>query len=223
MTRPEIQQLQDQQALLTNALAAMLQGYWCGEPPSAAAYVSALNPSAELTCEEPWLSADEPPPPDQITWDPDQPMPGQLYDWTCSACATEWTERASGHSRGSDIYSNREAVVAAIGHPANINSTYGLMDGSGAQLQRVLAEQAGLILEHAYLSFDQAYAVFSHTYGLMSGAAYYHWVGVRGVSGSELAIANSAEGYKGVYSTMNRSQFNALGPFSILAVVGLMA
>ena len=57
-------------------------------------------------------------------------QPGQLYDWTCSACSTEWVERALGYARGTDVYGNREAVVYAIGYPDQINGTYGLMPPS---------------------------------------------------------------------------------------------
>jgi hypothetical protein len=131
-------------------------------------------------------------------------MPGQLYDWTCSACATEWLERAEGMPRGNDVYANRENVVYAIGYPSNINSTYGLMDGSGSELQRVLA--------------DQAYETYSRAPGLMSGAAYYHWVGVRGVQGGNLWVANSAQGYKGIWDVMTRDDYNRLGGFSCIWV-----
>jgi hypothetical protein len=145
-------------------------------------------------------------------------MPGQVYSWTCAACATEFVERGVGADRGGDVYANREQVVYAIGYPDNINATYGLMDGSGAQLQRVLAEHAGLETMQGWLSFDEAYDVYSRGFGLMSGAAYYHWVAVRGVQGDSLWLGNSAQGYKGVYDTMNRQQFNSLGAFRCLWV-----
>ena len=173
-----------------------------------------------MSCRGPCFEvATEPgPPPSGIAWNPWTDMPGQYYSWTCSACATEWTERACGADRGGDVYSNREQVTYAIGYPYNINSQYGLMDGSGSQLQRVLREHAGLETGQDWLSFDQAMAIYSQTFGLMSGAAFYHWVAVRGVQSGALWLANSAEGYKGVYSTMNRDQYNALGGFSCIWV-----
>lgn len=146
-------------------------------------------------------------------------MPGQLYDFSCSCCATEWVERAVGAGRSDDIYANREAVAYHIGYPQNINPTYGLMDGTGAQLQRVLAEHAGLQTEHGYLSFDEAYETYSHTLGLISGADWYHWVGVRGVQGSNLWIANSAPNYMGVGDVLSRYDYERLGGFSCLWVV----
>lgn len=142
-------------------------------------------------------------------------MPAQLYGWTCSACATEWAERATGNYRGADIYANRESVVSDIGYPNNINPSYGLMDGSGAQLQRVL-EQWGVRSAQDWLSFDAAYATYGPTIGLMSGGGWYHWVGVRGRTESTLWIANSAPGYAGVWDELSRADFERLGPFSCI-------
>jgi len=147
-------------------------------------------------------------------------MPAQLYDWTCSACSTEFVERAVGLPRGDDVYNNREAVVRAIGYPGNINGTYGLMDGSGAQLQRVLLEQTGADSDQGYLNFDEVYALGAGgTPALLSGAAWYHWVALRGVQGDLLWIANSAPGYKGVYDHLSRADFNRLGGFSVVWLV----
>ena len=102
-----------------------------------------------------------------------------------------------------------------IGNPENINATYGLMDGSGAQLQHVLLDTYGQNTNQGWLDFDTAYAIFSQTPGMMSGGAWYHWVGVRGVDGSgNLWVANSAPGYKSVWDVLSRADFNRLGPFS---------
>ena len=219
MPSPEVAQLQDQQSLLTQALAAMLQGQWCGAPPSTQAFVSALDPSLSVDCSAPVLESDQPPVPD-FSYDPAMDQPGQLYDWTCSVCSTEWVERATGSARGEDVYVNREACCQAIGYPNNVNPTYGLMDGSGAQLQRVIAEQCGLQTKQGWLNFDQAYAIYASSFGCMSGGAWYHWVAVRGVdSNGNLFIANSAPGYMGVWDTLSRADFNRLGPFSCIWAV----
>src|SRR5262252_2720973 len=143
-------------------------------------------------------------------------MPGQFYNWTCSACATEFVERALGYSRGADIYASRELVAYAIGYPDNINPTFGLMDGSGAQLQRVIKEQTGAESDQGYLDFDSTYALAQQTPGLMSGAAWYHWVAIRGVQGSTIWVANSAPGYKGIYDNVSREDFARLGGFSVV-------
>jgi hypothetical protein len=146
-------------------------------------------------------------------------MPGQLYDWTCSACSTEFVERALGYPRGPDIYANREAVVYAIGYTNNINPTVGLTDGSGKQLQRVIKEQTGADSQQGYLSFDETYALAQQTPGLMSGAAYYHWVAIRGVQGGTIWVANSAPGYKGIWDNVSREDFARLGGFSVVWLI----
>jgi hypothetical protein len=145
-------------------------------------------------------------------------MPAQLYDWTCSACALDWVLRATGMVDSSDIYASREATVQAIGYPDNINGTYGLMDSSGAELQRVLGEHM-LESEQGWLDYDTVHAVAQETTGQMSGAAWYHWVAIRGTQGSNLYIANSAPGYKGIWDTLTRADFNRLGPFSVVWLV----
>jgi hypothetical protein len=213
---PEIQQLQDQQSLLTQSLRAMLEGQWCGAPPSTQAFVSALDPSLQCGCAAPVLSSDAPPaPPDYlITYNPETEQPSQLYEWTCSACSLDWLKRALGLVVASDIYASREQTTSEIGYTEHINATYGLMDGSGAQLQRVLRDIYGQNSGQGWLSYDQAWAIYAQTPGCMSGGAWYHWVGVRGTSGGDLAIANSAPGYGSVWDILTRADFNRLGPFS---------
>lgn len=143
-------------------------------------------------------------------------MPGQLYDWTCSACSLEWLKRATYLVATDDIYGSRETTVYEIGYPNNINPQVGLMDASGWALRTVLSDIYGRDSQQDWLDFDTAYAIAQKTPGMMSGAAWYHWVGIRGVDGDSIAVANSAPGYKGVYNTLSRSQFNALGGFSVV-------
>jgi hypothetical protein len=138
-------------------------------------------------------------------------MPVQVANWSCSACALAWVERSTGVNSGA----SEGSAISEIGYPANINETYGLMDGSGIQLQRVLADY-GLTSDQAWLSYDSVYAIAAQTTGCMSGGAWYHWVSLRGVDGPNLWIANSAPGYKGVYDSLSREQFNSLGPFSVV-------
>lgn len=105
-----------------------------------------------------------------------------------------------------------------IGYPHNINSQYGLMNSSGAALRAVLSNY-GVASDQAWLDFDTAYAIASETPGMCSGAAWYHWVGIRGVQDGTIWVANSAEGYKGVYSNLSRDDWNRLGGFSVVWLV----
>jgi hypothetical protein len=117
-----------------------------------------------------------------------------------------------------DIYGSRETTVYEIGYPNNINPQYGLMDASGSALQAVL-EDYGRESSQSWLDFDTVYELAQGTAGLMSGAAWYHWVGLRGVQGANLWVANSAPGYKGVYDTLSRADFERLGGFSCVWLV----
>ena len=140
-------------------------------------------------------------------------MAPQVYGWTCSACSLDWVLAATGTR-----HSDREKTVYEIGYPENINPQYGLMDSSGTQLRRVL-DSYGLKSEHDWLGFDAVYQLALGTTGMMSGAAWYHWVALRGVQGDALWIANSAPGYKGIYDTLTRADFNRLGGFSVVWLV----
>jgi hypothetical protein len=206
-----LDQLDAQQALLTDSLRKMLEGQWTGFP-SLQADLEALSPGIQLAPRPPVLESEGGPPTPSGWWaqyDPNTYMPGQVNSWSCSACALAWVLRATQLDPGA----SEQSMIDAIGYPANINATYGLMDGSGSQLRRVLSEY-GVATQQAWLDYDTCYATYGDTTGLMSGGAWYHWVGVRGRDGPNLAIANSAPGYKGVYSTLSREDFNRLGPFS---------
>lgn len=144
-------------------------------------------------------------------------MPPQTVDWTCSACSLAWVLRATA----ADTEATEWGMVAEIGTPQNINSTYGLMDGSGSQLQRVLSEY-NLDSAQGWLTFNQVYSVAGAYTGLMSGGGWYHWVSIRGRSGNDLWIANSAPGYMGVWDTLSVSDFQRLGPFSVVWVPGFL-
>jgi hypothetical protein len=44
----------------------------------------------------------------------------------------------------------------------------------------------------------------------------YHFMGIRGTDNGELWVANSAPNYMGVGDHLDRSQFNSLGPVSLI-------
>jgi hypothetical protein len=140
-------------------------------------------------------------------------MAPQYYDWTCSACSLDWVKVATGLVTVSDRY----ATTMEIGYTHNINPSYGLMDASGSALSAVLASY-GQETSHGWLDFDTVYDLAQGTTGMMSGAAWYHWVALRGTSGTNLWIANSAPNYMGVYDILSRADFERLGPFSVVSL-----
>jgi hypothetical protein len=158
---------------------------------------------------------DEGIPDEDVGWDPNCNQIPQVYGWTCSSCSLEWVKRAIALISPQDIYASRYATVYEIGYPDNINPSYGLMDASGTALRAVL-DSYGVPTSQAWLDFDTVYAMAQETTGMMSGAVYYHWVALRGISGPDLWIANSAPGYKGVWDVLTRADFERLGAFSVV-------
>jgi len=80
----------------------------------------------------------------------------------------------------------------------------------------------GLQAKQLWVTFDQAYSVISETTGQINPIGMYHYMAMRGVDGSDpgsLWVANSAPGYRGVYDTLTRSQFNSLGPVQLIYLV----
>ena len=141
-------------------------------------------------------------------------MAPQYYDWTCSACALDWVKVATHLVPASDRYT----TTLEIGYTDNINPQYGLMNGDGSALREVLRNY-GRETEQAWLDFDTVWQLAQGTTGMMSGTAWYHWVALRGVQGSNIWIANSAPGYAGIFDLLSRSDFNRLGGFSVVWLV----
>lgn len=126
--------------------------------------------------------------------------------------------RSTGLIAPADIYASRESVVYEIGYPDQINSTYGLMNADGSALSAVL-DNHGQETSQSWLDFDTVYDLAQGTTGMLSGAAWYHWVALRGVQGDTLWIANSAPGYKSVWSNLSRSDWDRLGGWSVVWLV----
>jgi hypothetical protein len=151
-----------------------------------------------------------------VTWDPNWFMPGQAHSWTCSVCSCTWVVQATDTAhQQDDIYDARYAVGVEMGYPSCVNETYGSMspqcviDTLGAY---------GLVARQVWATFDQAYAIARTNTGTINPTGQYHYMALRGTSGSDIWVANSAPGYMGVWDTLSRSQFNALGPVSVIYV-----
>jgi len=142
-------------------------------------------------------------------------MAPQFYDWTCSACSLDWVKVACGLAP----YSDRYATTLEIGYTQNISPAVGLHDASGWALREVLLRDYGQETAQGWLDFDTVYDLAQGTTGMMSGAAYYHWVALRGVQGNNIWIANSAVGYKGVWDVLSRSDWDRLGGWSVVWLV----
>ena len=143
-------------------------------------------------------------------------MAPQIYSWTCSICAYTWVINATG----TDPHLEREQAANIIGYPNCVNETYGLMS---ADCLITAFNYYGLSVKQAWVTFDQAYAIMAKTTGVINPLGMYHFMAMRGVDHTDVGqlwVANSAEGYRGIYDTMSRSQFNALGPVQVIYLDG---
>src|SRR5215472_8279215 len=132
-------------------------------------------------------------------------MPGQAYSWTCSVCSTTWVLQATDTAyQSSDIYDARYAVGEEMGYPSCVNPTYGCMSP-----QCVIDELArhGLIAHQVWCTFDEAYSIARQYTGTINPQGMYHFMGLRGTSGSDIWVANSAQGYDGVWDLLTRERF----------------
>jgi len=110
----------------------------------------------------------------------------------------------------------REEAAHIIGYPNCVNETYGLMS---ADCLIQAFKQMGYVARQAWVTFDQAYAICSHTTGAINPVGMYHFMGIRGVDGIDVGslwVANSALGYRGIWESLDRGQFNALGPVQLI-------
>jgi hypothetical protein len=202
----QLQLIKQQQALLTQALAAQVNGVYTGEPPSIEAFLVALDPSFadKLASRTPRFDDGAP----AAWWDRGTAPVRQRYSWNCSCASTSWVLQSMGFGISQDD------VIARLG-PGRVNPTYGLMDGSGAALEALITEVTGWSCGRGYLSYDQVYSL-AGVYPMALGLhGMYHWIACVDTDGAGgLVLANPAPGYDGVRDHIDRDTFNRFGPVS---------
>ncbi|HEY7419298.1 MAG TPA: hypothetical protein VH593_29210 [Ktedonobacteraceae bacterium] len=142
-------------------------------------------------------------------------MAPQQYSWTCSVASFTWVI----NSTGVDPNLTRDQALQLIGYPNCVNETYGLMS---SDCLVAAYNYYGLDARVEWVTYDQAYSIMSGHTGQINPLGMYHFMAIRGVDGynpGDLWVANSAQGYMGVWDSLNRSQFNALGPVKIIYLV----
>ena len=137
-----------------------------------------------------------------------RPIPAiiQTAPWTCSAASLAHALQSYGFN------TSEWAIVHLLGD--NISEENGLEHGNGADLQSLLIHHFGLPAKRDWLSFNEALDIAGHGPFVIGGAAWYHWTSVIGTLGNQLLLANPAPGYKGVWATLNREQWDTLGSFA---------
>jgi len=136
-------------------------------------------------------------------------MAPQAYSWTCSICSYTWVIQAT--QTAPEL--TREEAASVIGYPNCVNETYGLMS---AQCMINAFAEYQLPSQQKWVSFDEAYSICREHTGVINPIGMYHFMAIRGITGDSIWVANSAQGYMGVYDTLTRNQFNSLGPVQLI-------
>jgi len=108
---------------------------------------------------------------------------------------------------------DRETATRIIGYPDCVNETYGLMS---AQCMIDAFDKQGIIAKQAWVTFEQAYSLCRLYTGVINPIGQYHFMGIRGVENQSIWVANSAQGYMGVWDNLDVERFNALGPVQVI-------
>jgi hypothetical protein len=151
-------------------------------------------------------------------YDPNTPIVPQNHDWDCAEQATLWALTAYGR-HPSDAWLENQMLAEHIESTAE-----GLLDASGASLAAWIVEQYGEFGYGAYnlpsVTFNDVMVNAGLSPMLIGGRAWNHWSGVRRYNQGTglLELANPANGWKDVWQTMDRAQFERLGPFSAVIV-----
>lgn len=100
--------------------------------------------------------------------------------------------------------------------PACVNPDVGLVD---TQCLVRLFEEEGQPARQEWVSWERAYELCASTTGVINPLGQYHFMGIRGVTDDgKLWVSNSAQGYMGVYDTLDAAQFAALGPVQVVVL-----
>jgi hypothetical protein len=154
----------------------------------------------------------------KITFNRDEPAIAQNDPWSCAPTSTRWALTALGR------HPSESWLEGQIQADGVVSQELGLLDASGAGLAHWITAQYG---EFGYSASNEPSVTFDAVAReagpyplLLGGRAWNHWSGVRGYDQARdlLLLANPSSGWKGVGQVMDRSQFAALGPFSMVRV-----
>lgn len=155
--------------------------------------------------------------PIMLPYNPDARVDQQPDNWSCSIQSAEWLLRSIGRNPG-DQWIQDQLLGEGI-----VTRQHGLMQASGKQLADWITSEygaeMGFVAHAADVTFDDVAAGAGVNPTLIGGRAWNHWSGVRRLNADgTLALANPADGYKGVGQTMTRAQWDALGPWSAVYI-----
>lgn len=144
---------------------------------------------------------------------PSTPRIAQTDDWSCSVASTTWLLHSLGIAASYPNLENEMLGEGLVGRAA------GLQDGSGGALASWLDHRYGILAHNVRtIAWDDALSSYPMPL-LLGGHGWNHWTGVRGVDNGTLALANPADGHKGVHQVLTEADFARLGPFSAVWIV----
>lgn len=155
----------------------------------------------------------------RVTFNLQEPPHLQEHDYDCSQDSLEWALWSLGR-KPSDGWLEDTMIAEGV-----MSKGQGLLDASGAGLAAFVRQQYGEFgfdsNNEPSVTFDALAAEIGPYPMLIGGRAWNHWSGLWGYDRTQdvLLLANPSPGWKGVGQTMNRQQFAALGPFSMVRVL----
>ena len=154
------------------------------------------------------------------TYNPDFPLRLQRQDWTCSIRSTQMGLESIGIPVD-DVGRLQDEMVGA----GLVNAKDGLLDGSGGPLAGWLRGRYQLPARNvSQAGFDDVVALAGHQPVLLGlhnwgGSNLGHWVAVRRFDGERLILANpGGTGPQFGQQSLNRAEFNARGPASLVTI-----
>ena len=154
-----------------------------------------------------------------VTYNPDAKITPQPDPWSCAVRSAQWLLRSIGRNPG-DAW-----IVQHLLDEGIVTREHGLMDASGATLAAWLTREYGAEMgwtaaSAPLVTFDDVRAGAGVNPTLIGGRRWNHWSGVRGYDAARdlLLLANPSDGWQGIYQTMTREQFDALGTFSAVYI-----
>ena len=155
-------------------------------------------------------------PPVTVPFNPAAKIDAQPDDFSCSIQSAKWMLRALGRNPG-DAWIYGQLLDSGI-----VRRDVGLTVSTGQQLADWITEQygkeMGFTAQASPVTWDDVWAGAGTNPMICGGRTFGaggHWVGIRGRNADgTLSIANSADGYTGVFQTISREQWDARGPWS---------
>lgn len=164
-------------------------------------------------------------PPPAIVYDRSFPAIAQDDTWSCWPTSARWLLGAIGADADGDGLPPTEAYVEGQAIRDGIVSTDdGLLVASGGPAAAWLNDQwlspLGLqAIAYPSVSYEDVIARTLEGGCLIGGRAWNHWVATTGVTPQgEITLMNPDPHYKGIGTVLSRDEFQAMGPFSAIAV-----